>query len=277
MGELESKLENAARYIIETSARNTTSGNYITYTGDVPEEIISPELFSKHIQEIADIMQEYEAVLDIDVESGESIDVVMGLAYCPNYEPWDSEREEYPDDREIFDPLKTRLDREDESESDCKFTKKGEWFIDDVRADIEEQKMPENFSEGDTLYYMEKDGYYIDVTLNYDTDDNLAVFYEIGRIDEIGTESEKSVDIPLFDISSDSIVQDMKDLIDEYKKERDSVLSDDERPVTPEKAQKPPHTTLKPSLMDKVEAGKQKAALQAQPDKEKNKKQEVLE
>ena len=153
MGELESKLENAARYIIETSARNTTSGNYITYTGDVPANIISPELFSKHVQDIADIMQEYEAVLDIIVEDG-SIDVVMGLAYCPNFEPWEEEKDEYPDDREIEDPLKTRFS--DNKEDSTKLAKK-------------------------------------------------------------------------------------------------------------------------PSLLDKVEAGKQKAALQTQPDKEKNKKQEVLE
>jgi len=114
-GELKSKLENAARYIIETSARETSSGNYITYIGDVPDDIISPTLFSKHINDIADIMQEYEAVLDIIVEPEGAIDVVMGLAYCPNFEPHPEEADEYPDGREILDPLKSRFTPETEN------------------------------------------------------------------------------------------------------------------------------------------------------------------
>ena len=245
---LETKLENAARYIIKKSAEETTSGNYITYSGDIPEDIISPELFSKHIQDIADIMQSYESVLDIIVEDG-SIDVIMGLAYCPNYEPWEEEKDDYPPDRKILDPLKSH-----------------NYSIEDIRECVKNQEFPEGLSEGDTLYFRVKDGHYIDVTLNYDTDDNIAVFYEIGKMKELGAETMKSVDIPLFNINAGDIEQEMRDLIDGYMNERSYLESDT-----------PSRSAGKPSLMDRVEKGKEKAARQGQPDKVKNKKQEALE
>ena len=100
-------LEKAAAYILETSARETTSGNYITYANDLPADVISPELFAANIDTIAGILSEYGAVLDIEVSDG-AIDMIVGLAYCPNYEPFPEEDDEYPDDRETSDPLATR-------------------------------------------------------------------------------------------------------------------------------------------------------------------------
>jgi len=107
MRETMDKLEKAAAYILETSARETISGHYVIYANDVPAEILTPELFATHIDAIVEILSEYGAVLDIEVIDG-AIDMVMGLAYCPNYEPFPEEVDEYPDDREIEDPLATR-------------------------------------------------------------------------------------------------------------------------------------------------------------------------
>jgi len=100
-------LEKTAAYILETSARETTSGNYIIHANDLPAEVISPELFAANIDTLAGILSEYGAVLDIDVYDG-AIDMTVGLAYCPNYEPFPEEEEEFPDDRETSDPLATR-------------------------------------------------------------------------------------------------------------------------------------------------------------------------
>jgi len=100
-------LEKTVAYILETSARETTSGNYITYANDLPADVISPELFAANIDTIAGILSEYGAVLDIDVYDG-AIDMIVGLAYCPNYEPFPEEDDEFPDDRETSDPLATR-------------------------------------------------------------------------------------------------------------------------------------------------------------------------
>jgi len=104
------QLEKAAAYILEKSARETLSGMYIISANDIPADILPPELFAKHIDAIVEILSEYGAVLDIAVTPDGAIDITLGLAYCPNYEPFPEEVEsgEYPDDREIEDPLATR-------------------------------------------------------------------------------------------------------------------------------------------------------------------------
>jgi len=67
-------------------------------------------------------MWEYEAVADIEIEPDGAVDLVMYLAYCPNYEPWEEERDEYPEDREILDPLKSRTTSEKTNSQESKPT-----------------------------------------------------------------------------------------------------------------------------------------------------------
>ena len=102
------RLEKAAAYIIETSARETQTGSYLTYADDMPEDIISPKAFAEYIKDIEDIIAEYGAVLDVEISTDGTIDVNMFLAYCPNYVPLDEETGDFPEDRPIFDPLLTR-------------------------------------------------------------------------------------------------------------------------------------------------------------------------
>jgi len=106
--ELKERLEKVAEFIIEASARETTSGNYITYVEDIPDTLLSSELFSKHTKDIAEIMMGYEAVADIHISDDAALDVCMYLDYCPNFEPLAEEVDDYPEDREILDPLSTK-------------------------------------------------------------------------------------------------------------------------------------------------------------------------
>ena len=102
--ELKVKLKKAAEYIVETSARNTTSGTYTISALDIPAEIISPELYAEHISIIADIMVDYDAVVDVEITACDSIVTSIYLDYCPNFESSLGEQDDYPDDREILDP-----------------------------------------------------------------------------------------------------------------------------------------------------------------------------
>jgi hypothetical protein len=106
--DIQNKIERAAAYIVETSARDTTSGNWITYAEDLPAEIISPDEYIRHYDAIVKTLHEYEAVADIETTPDGTVDIVMYLAYCPNYEPHGDELDEYPDGREILDALKSR-------------------------------------------------------------------------------------------------------------------------------------------------------------------------
>jgi hypothetical protein len=108
------KISKAAAYIVETSALCTEYGNYITYPGGIPDDIMTADEFKKYKDRIADEILEYEAVAQVDVGDDCSIDVTMYLAYCPNYIPHPEEREEYPDDREILDALQSKAVREPE-------------------------------------------------------------------------------------------------------------------------------------------------------------------
>ena len=103
--DMKARLEDTARYIIETSTRETVSGNYIMGAEDIPPEILPPEMFRENIETIAKLMQGYESVAEADVTDDGEIDAVYYLAYCPNFEPDAEEFEDYPDGREILDPL----------------------------------------------------------------------------------------------------------------------------------------------------------------------------
>lgn len=106
--ELKSKLEKVAAFIVETCAGATTSGNYILDASDFPSDMITPDLLKQNINTVVEMLYEYEAVADVVVGSEGSIDICMYLAYCPNYEPWREEADEYPPNREILDPLKSK-------------------------------------------------------------------------------------------------------------------------------------------------------------------------
>jgi hypothetical protein len=103
------KISRAAAYIVETSAFGTMYGNYITYPGDIPDDIMTADEFEKYRSRIADELLEYEAVAQVDLDDDGSIDVTMHLAYCPNYIPDIEERDQFPDDREILDALKSKV------------------------------------------------------------------------------------------------------------------------------------------------------------------------
>lgn len=106
--ELRSKLEKTAAFIIEKSANETESGNYIIGADDIPADVLSPELFEEHIEIIAGMMEEYAAVADVGFTSGGEIDVIIYSDYCPNYEPLPEEQDDFPPDRKILDPLKSK-------------------------------------------------------------------------------------------------------------------------------------------------------------------------
>lgn len=105
---LNTMLEKAAEYIIETSARETTTGSWITYADDIPSDILTPDLFDEHIDDIFALILNYESVSYAEINDDGYLDVVMFLAYCPNYEVMPGEEDEYPEDREILNPLEGR-------------------------------------------------------------------------------------------------------------------------------------------------------------------------
>ena len=93
--EIKTKLVKAAEFIIETCARETTNGNYHVGVDKIPAEILSPELFVMHKEDIVKIMQEHEYVAEVEISRDGEIDAIIWLNYCPNIEPdgdeWDEE------------------------------------------------------------------------------------------------------------------------------------------------------------------------------------------
>jgi len=53
------EIENVAKYIIETGARETTSGNYIFYPEYIPVNIISVDNYKRNTERIVDILHMY--------------------------------------------------------------------------------------------------------------------------------------------------------------------------------------------------------------------------
>lgn len=116
---LKEKLEKAAAYIIETSARETTTGHYLTYADDIPSDILAPELFENNKNAIIKLMEEYASLAEAEVCSDGAIDAIMYLDYCPNYESDPGEVEEglsydMPD-RDILDPLEKLPNEKEET------------------------------------------------------------------------------------------------------------------------------------------------------------------
>jgi len=75
-GGLKRILERAATYILETSVRESTTGNHVTFAESMPKGIILYELFERHMHDIADILLEYEAVAEITTKH-DCIDMML--------------------------------------------------------------------------------------------------------------------------------------------------------------------------------------------------------
>ena len=118
-------LEKAAAFIIESSARETSSGNWITYADEIPNEIISPELYMKHINDVVEIMTEHDAVADVMVSPDGTVDMCLYLAYCPNYEPSDYEQDTKPTLAKRLEEGKRRAAQHDKPENTNNNRKQG--------------------------------------------------------------------------------------------------------------------------------------------------------
>jgi len=160
------RLEKAAAYIVEMSARETTTGNYITHPDNIPADILSPSLFSKHIDTIVYMVSDYGAVLDIEVTPDGAIDVIMGLGYCPNYAAMPGEEDAYPDDRQILNPLLTKGENLS-APAECI----------DLMA-VNEQFPQLNFVKGS---YSEEDGQLDDDHLQFDQKGISLYLYDSGH------------------------------------------------------------------------------------------------
>ena len=87
--ETEAKLKKAARYIVnKISEAMAPDPCYTVDADDFHEGILSPELFTEHIDTIARMMRGYEAIAEAEVED-DSISVVLYLDclfYAPAYQ-----------------------------------------------------------------------------------------------------------------------------------------------------------------------------------------------
>ena len=101
---LHDKLIKAAEYVIESSARETTSGVMYTHPSNIPVEIMTLDEFTSHVEEVANIISSYKSVLDVDYDDEGIIDVAMGSDYCPLYETICGE-DELDENRKIKNPL----------------------------------------------------------------------------------------------------------------------------------------------------------------------------
>jgi DNA-binding cell septation regulator SpoVG/16S rRNA G966 N2-methylase RsmD len=101
------------------------------------------------------------------------------------------------------------------------FEKLGEWTVEDILHGMETNDFPDGISVGDSLFYMEKGEFFIDVSLSCDFDDNFVALYEIGRIDELG--KERNEDYMVFDLDVESVEHEMSVLIENHKKEQSAL------------------------------------------------------
>ena len=81
-----------ANHIVNTAIKKTTSGNYILGHDDVAD-LISHEDYDRYFDQIFDEVSHFtNEILDIQEDrDGEQrlIDLMVGLAWCKNYEPDD--------------------------------------------------------------------------------------------------------------------------------------------------------------------------------------------
>lgn len=82
--ELNEVVNNVANYIVKEAAERTSSGNRILEYDDVAH-LISEEDYLQYFDFIENEVLSRVEVLDLDT-SNKSFDLIIGLAYCPNYE-----------------------------------------------------------------------------------------------------------------------------------------------------------------------------------------------
>jgi stage V sporulation protein G len=103
------------------------------------------------------------------------------------------------------------------------FEKLSDWTAEDIIHGMETGNLPGSISAGDSLFYMEKGEFFIDISLSCDFDDNFVALYEIGRIDELGKNMERDVDFIIFDLDVENIEHEMSQLIENHKKEQSAL------------------------------------------------------
>ena len=70
-------LETAVSYIIKKCCTETESGTYLIHADDFPDDVLSAEMFNKHIDIIADMLLSNEAIAEADVEDGVAISIIL--------------------------------------------------------------------------------------------------------------------------------------------------------------------------------------------------------
>jgi len=87
LNELYDKLTEVVNQLVKTAAQNTSTGNWNVSYDDV-SSLISEEDFNSYFSVIAGELGQREEVLDLSFDGSEgTFDVIIGLDYCPNYEP----------------------------------------------------------------------------------------------------------------------------------------------------------------------------------------------
>ena len=91
--ELYDTITKVVNCMVKEAAENTSSSNWIMGHDDV-SHLISKEDYDLYKNLIVHEMSRREELLDIQVDNDGNIDVIVGLAYCPNYEPTREEEEQ---------------------------------------------------------------------------------------------------------------------------------------------------------------------------------------
>lgn len=94
--ELTKKLIEVADYIIKQGTTNTYEGNWIITFDEIPSDVLGVDMLHKHQDSLCDLLFKHQEVADV-VISGDTIDVVYYLDFCPNVE-----QEEIDDDNTEF-------------------------------------------------------------------------------------------------------------------------------------------------------------------------------
>ena len=83
--ELTKKLIEVADYIIKQGTTNTYEGNWIFNIDEIPTDVLGVEMLHKHLDSLRDLLFNRQEVADVEI-SGDTIDVVYYLDFCPNVE-----------------------------------------------------------------------------------------------------------------------------------------------------------------------------------------------
>lgn len=94
--ELTKKLIEVADYIIKQGTTNTYEGNWIFNFDEIPSDILGVDMLHEHLDSIRNLLLNRQEVADVEI-SGDTIDVVYYLDFCPNVE-----QEEIDDDNAEF-------------------------------------------------------------------------------------------------------------------------------------------------------------------------------